>query len=115
MQVVDQQSYRVGVFDHVPVTAFAAKDERIKPGSPIELTIDLASPAPPSGTRLFLKSDKSAGLFPKSTFPRFVDVPEGADHYVLRIPTLRTAIPGAVKITLTAGNGRHSSTVQIAK
>jgi hypothetical protein len=109
----DNQKFTVNVFDRVGVKDMVAESAAVSKGSPINLTLTLAAPAPASGTRILIKSDRAGEVFPDKYLPNVVEFPERVDHVQLRIPTLPNAVSGPVTITAVAVNGPHPVTIQI--
>jgi len=105
--VSDRKKYSVGVFDHVGIAKFMSPRETVRRGTSLSLTITLTENAPESGTRIYLQIDKSHGVFPEQSFPRFVDVPEKANQVHFSVAVLANASVGPLKITAFAGNGTH--------
>jgi hypothetical protein len=112
-KLVGHYGIDIGVYDHIPVKSFAVADQSAKRGSEVVLLISLASAAPPSGTRLFLRSDK-ADVFAWSV-PYPVDVPPYSDQKSIVARVLPAAPTGNVLITLTAANGRKSLSIDVER
>jgi hypothetical protein len=109
----DKQKFTVNVFDRVAVKDMTAEMATVSKGSPIDLMLTLQAPAPASGTRILIQSDKASEVFPDKYLPQVIEIPERFDHVQLRIPTLPNAVPGPVIITAVAVNGPHPVTIHI--
>lgn len=112
-QVTGQDSYRVEVFDHVPLKELVSESWVVKPGNPVVLTLELVAAAPKSGTRMIFQISNAPGVFPPDALPKIVSIPPNSDRVTLRIPTLKTAPPGIVTVTVVAINGPRSRQIKI--
>jgi len=111
--VVDREKFLVNVFDRIPVKDFVLTTTAVNRGAPIHLTIRLVAPAPASGTRILLTTDKPAGVFPDNFFPMVIEIPEKSDQAQIRIPTTENAATGLVNITAVAVDGKHPLSINI--
>ena len=111
--ITGQESYRVEVFDHVPVRKFVAESAEIKRGTPVVLNLELVTVAPKSGTRVVFQTGNAAGVFQRGAVPQIVTIPPNSDQVTVRIPTLKTAPVGTVTLTVLAGNGPHSLQIKV--
>ena len=109
----DKEKYTVNVFERIPVKDITTETSSVSKGTPIYLTLTLRAPAPASGTRILIQSDKSRGVFPEKYLPAVIEIPEHSDHAQLNIPTLRDAAIGAVTITAVAVDGSHTVKINI--
>lgn len=107
-----QQKSDVQIFDRVPLATFTTSHKAVSRGGMIELHLTLASPAPPSQTRILIDTDSPEVLL-GHPFPRFIDFPANSDHFVLRATTRRQARPGRVSFTATSVNGIRTVAVEL--
>jgi hypothetical protein len=112
-QVTSQDSYRVNVFDHVPLKECTCESAVIKPGAPIVLSLKLVTAAPESGTRVIFQTSDAPGVFQPEGLPKVVTIPPNSERLTLRIPTLRTAPASTVTVTVIAINGPCSQQIKI--
>jgi hypothetical protein len=109
----DKQKFSVNVYDRVALKDMTAEMATVRQGSPINLTLTLSAPAPASGTRILIQSNRASEVFPDKYLPAVIEIPERSDHVQLRIPTLPNADSGPVTITAVAVDGSHSVTIHI--
>lgn len=112
-QITGENSYRVEVFDHVPLTKCACESSVVKAGTPVVLSLKLATPAPKSGTRVIFQTSDAPGVFQPEGLPKVVTIPPNSDGLTLRIPTLKTAPASTVTVTVVAINGPCSQQIKI--
>lgn len=111
--IVDSESYRIEVFDHVPLKELVSESGVIEPGTPVVLVLELVAAAPKSGTRMIFQTSNAFGVFQPDALPKIVNIPPNSDRVTLRIPTLKTAPAGTVTVTVIAINGPHSQQIKI--
>jgi hypothetical protein len=112
-QVTGQDSYRVEVFDHVPLKECTCESTTIKPGTAVLLNLKLVTAAPKSGTRVIFRTSEAPGVFQPEGLPSVVTIPPNSDRATLRIPTLKTAPAGTVTVTVIAVNGPCRQQIKI--
>jgi hypothetical protein len=112
-KIESQETYHIEVFDHVPIEKFVSESSTVRRGSPLVLILGLTTAAPKSGTRVAFQTSAPPGVFSPDAVPRIVSIPPNADHITLRIPTLKTAAPGTVTLTVVGIDGPHSLQIKI--
>lgn len=108
----NKQSFDASVFDRVVVREFTSTVDSVSRGGTLKLSIVLAERAPPSGTRIFLVTDKPRGVFREKSFPDHIDVPAGSVQFSVEVPVLADAVTGALKIAAGAG-GKSYGTISV--
>ena len=83
--ITGQESYRVEVFDHVPIKKFVAESAEVRRGTPVVLNLELVTVAPKSGTRVVFQTGNAAGVFQPAAVPKIVIQRRDAERNVVGV------------------------------